>query len=204
MKILIVALEYLEPEWKQTKKCIEDTGLDVLYVSRDGVGNISRAFNTGMEMFKNYDLIWFVTNIVFSPECPQILAEHIGDYSAIHPAMATSDHIHLHPTKGVQEVKFVEFTSPMFKSADFIAIGGLDEDLWHYYMDLDICARLATLGKKFAVDGENIIGHVYLRNNVKHPITKIREQLRNLMAEHGKQKMSIKYGKDWRNKVWNF
>ncbi len=45
MRILIVVLEYLEPDWLQTLKCVQDTGLPYEIVSRDGVGNMSRAYN---------------------------------------------------------------------------------------------------------------------------------------------------------------
>ena len=57
-KILIIALEYLEPEWKQTLDCIEATGLPYVIVSRDGVGNMSRAYNSAIYRYKleDYDL----------------------------------------------------------------------------------------------------------------------------------------------------
>ena len=50
MKILIVALEYLEPDWKHTLKSIEDTGLPFEVVSRDGVGNMSREYKTATKL----------------------------------------------------------------------------------------------------------------------------------------------------------
>ena len=62
MKILIVALEYLEPEWEQTMADIQATGLPYEVVSRDGVGNMSRAFNSIlMDPTWNVDYLWFVT-----------------------------------------------------------------------------------------------------------------------------------------------
>jgi len=201
MKILIIALEYLEPEWQQTLDCIKESGLPYQIVKRDGVGNMSRAFNSGFFKFaKGYDFVWFVTNITFTPETPRKLAANMGEFAAIHPAMITSDHKFLHPKKGVHKVPFIEFTAPMFKVSEF---DYLDTELWHYYMDLDICERLRQKGKYVAVDGDTPIGHVYLRNGKKHPITLIREQLRNLMAEHGKKHMEYKYGVNWRHEIWH-
>lgn len=202
--ILIIALEYLEPEWQATFDCIRATGCDYVIAKRDGVGNMSRAFNEAViKAHGSYKYLWFVTNVTFKPDLPEKLISNIGKHAAIHPSFTTSDHSHLHPCEGVKEVPYIEFTAPLFKSIEFIKIGMLDTELWHYYMDLDICARLRQQGKTVAVDGENSIGHVYLRNGKKHEITKIREQLRNIMAIYGKKHMEMKWGKDWRNTVWH-
>ena len=128
MKILIVALEYLEQEWQQTLNCIKATGLPYQIVSRDGVGNMSRAFNSAKIVA--YDFVWFITNITFEKSVPFTLAENIGNHVAIHPAFASSDHRHQHPDGSgeVKEVPFIEFTAPMFKTWAFVQTK-LDEQL---------------------------------------------------------------------------
>ncbi len=206
MKILIVALEYLEPEWEQTMKCIKATGLDYNIVSRDGVGNMSRAFNHSMVdiIYSEYDLLWFITNITFDNSVPFDLASSIGNHAAIHPSFRSSDHRHQWPdgSKTVKEVPFIELTAPMIKSWVF-AQQKFDEMLPYYYMDLDYCYRLKQSGKTVAVHHGAEINHVYLRNNTTdHPISKIRKQLRHYWTPISKAHMVKKWGEDWETKLW--
>lgn len=211
-KVLIVALEYLEDDWQQTKACIEATGLPVVYVSRDGVGNMARAFNniaipknviyteTRCGVFVNDVYLWFVTNIVFDKDLPNKLAKAMDEtgFAAIHPAMKTSDHIHQWPDGSgeVKEVPFVEWTAPMVR-ADVFLNNPLDEMLQYFYFDLDWSYRVKQQGYKVGVHHGAEINHTYLRNKKPHPISEIRKQLRNYWTPISQAHMESKYGKGW-------
>ena len=202
-KLLIVALEYLEPEWQQTLNCIEATGLPYQIVRRDGIGNMSRAFNTVFNNpFLDYDLLWLVTNIIFEPNIPHLLAQGIGDYAAIHPAMKSSDHRFQWPdgSKEVKQVPFVEFTAPMIRT-EVLYNNPLDEMLPYYYMDLDFAHRIKP--EKVAVHHGAEINHVYLRNKqTEHPISTIRKRLRHYWTPLSQAHMRKKWGADWETKLW--
>ena len=49
--ITIVSIVYHEPEWIETKKCIEACGVPVVYVERSppGVGSLAEAINRGFK-----------------------------------------------------------------------------------------------------------------------------------------------------------
>src|SRR4249920_4094245 len=123
--IAIVALKYLEPEYVHTVKCIEETGLDVYWADRDGVGSMRRAFNDAFSRIdrKKYKYAWFLTNITFRKEVPFLMAGALDDWkdvSAIHPAF-NSDHPFLRPINQivVETVPFIELTAPMFRVSAF-------------------------------------------------------------------------------------
>lgn len=212
-KTIIVSLIYDEPEWAETKQCIESSGLPVEYVSRDGVGNMARAFNTCFPPLAKYsdwlckdflskvDYFWFVTNIIFDKDLPNKLVQAMDEtgFAAIHPAMKTSDHRHQWPDGSgeVKEVPFVEWTAPMVR-ADVFLNNPLDEMLAYYYMDLSWCHEVKQQGYKVGVHHGVEINHTYLRNKQKpHPISEIRKQLRNYWTPISQQRMLDKYGKGW-------
>ena len=209
MKILIVALEYLEPDWKQTLKCIEQTGLPFEVVSRDGVGNMSRAYNSIlMDASWKADYLWFVSNIIFDKEVPFRLAEHLSDsnWAAVHPFMNSSDHRSHHRNGTVpRETHFVEWTAPMVR-ADLFDGEPLDEMLPYYYMDLDWCYRMRQFGHKVGVHHGVEVKHTYLRDRDAkgqgHPISNIRKQLRNYWTPISQRHMVEKWGKNWQNDLW--
>lgn len=205
-KLAIIALRYLEPEWEETVKCLEATGLPIYYAERDGVGSMSRAFNDAWNKFAlwRYEYVWFVTNITFSPDVPFKLMRALiddKDYAGIHPAMH-SDHPFLKPDNSgkIKTVGFIEFTAPMFRSAAFDKFK-LDENVWYYYFDLILCDLLSSIGQSVVVHHGCEIGHTYLRNGVKHRITLIREQLRDLTLPAQKQYMRDNFGLDWEQKL---
>lgn len=209
MKILIVALEYLEPDWKQTMECVENTGLPFEIVSRDGVGNMSRAYNSIlMDASWQADYLWFVSNVTFDKEVPFRLAEHLSDsnWAAVHPFMNSSDHRSHHRNGTVpRETHFVEWTAPMVR-ADLFDGEPLDEMLPYYYMDLDWCYRMRQLGYKVGVHHGVEVKHTYLRNKEAlgqgNPISSIRKQLRNYWTPISQRHMAHKWGKDWQNDLW--
>lgn len=205
-KLAIIALKYLEPEYKQTVECLEKSGFPVFYADRDGVGNMSRAFNDCF--LKNIDgkfeNVWFVTNILFDHQVThKLLTALQSGYDAVHPAHE-SDHKHLW-SDGSQiprHINFIEFTAPMFKSEVFKKFM-LDENTWYYYMDLIISYQLRQNNYKMAVHNGASISHKYLRNNTKkHPITLLREKLRNLVDKEQQQYLIQKYGANWRQIIW--
>lgn len=207
MKILIVALEYLEPEWEQTLADIQATGLPYEIVSRDGVGNMSRAFNSILaDPTWNADYLWFVTNIRFDADVPFKLAKTLEKtgWAGIHPAMPTSDHRShwLHPVGVEKETPFIEFTAPMVR-ADVFSDNPLDEMLPYFYMDLDWAYRVREQKLKVGVDHSCQIRHIYLRNaENNHPISRIRTQLRAYWTPISQKHMEQKWGKGWENKLW--
>ena len=202
--ILIVALEYLEPEWEQTFADIEATGLPYEIVSRDGVGNMSRAYNSIlMDPTWKADFLWFVSNIRFDADVPIKLAmalETTG-WAGIHPAMPTSDHKthHPHPIGTYKQTPYIEWTAPMV-NADVFSHEPLDEILPYYYMDLDWSYRVKDKG--VGVHHGCKVDHVYLRNAEEHPIGRIRKQLRNYWTPISQKHMEQKWGKDWTKKLW--
>ncbi len=200
MRILIVVLEYLEPDWLQTLKCVQDTGLPYELVSRDGVGNMSRAYNSIIN--KEADYYWFVSNVTFSPQMPYMLAmacEERG-WAGIHPAMRSSDHKFQWPNGNEpKETPFIEWTAPMV-NAEIFRDNLLDEMLPYYYMDLDWCHRVKP--NKVGVHHGQVVEHTYLRNKQEHPIGQLRKQLRNYWTPISQRHMIQKYGKDWQQKLW--
>lgn len=202
MSTAIILLKYLEPEFQQTVECCEATGLPIFYADRDGVGNMSRAFNEAFikHVQHRFMNVWFVTNITFEKEVPQKLAEALHwRFGAVHPAMDNSDHLHLR-SNGSQEVTavpFIEFTAPMFTASVFSKYM-LDENLWYYYYDLEICHRMKETNHQVAVHNGASISHTYLRNNkIQHPVSKIRTELRKYMTAPNRQYLNQKYGPEW-------
>ena len=200
MRILIVVLEYLEPDWLQTLKCVQDTGLPYELVSRDGVGNMSRAYNSIVNKEAHY--YWFVSNVTFSPQMPFMLAmacEERG-WAGIHPAMRSSDHKFQWPNGNEpKETPFIEWTAPMV-NAEIFRDNLLDEMLPYYYMDLDWCHRVKP--NKVGVHHGQVVEHTYLRNKQEHPIGQLRKQLRQYWTPISQRHMVEKYGKDWQQKLW--
>ena len=200
MRILIVVLEYLEPDWLQTLKCVQDTGLPYEIVSRDGVGNMSRAYNSIIN--KEADYYWFVSNVTFSPQMPYMLAMACQErgWAGIHPAMRSSDHKFQWPNGNEpKETPFIEWTAPMV-NAEIFRDNLLDEMLPYYYMDLDWCHRVKP--NKVGVHHGQVVEHTYLRNKQEHPIGQLRKQLRNYWTPISQRHMIQKYGKDWQQKLW--
>ena len=208
--LAIIALKYMEPEWQQTKECLDKVIYPVFYADRDGVGNMSRAFNDAYKKHVQgrFDFVWLVTNITFDPSVPERLlalaSKHGAD--ALHPAMASSDHVHLHPRKSDSEifsVPFVELTAPVFKCSTFEKYY-LCEATPYYYMDLIISYSIKQIGGYLFMANKITVGHTYLRNSGSvHPISTIRSQLRNYFTPISAQYMKETYGADWKKKLWH-
>jgi hypothetical protein len=220
--IVIIALKYEEPEYQETIKCIEATGLPVIWANRDGVGNYSRAFN---EAFKHgvvwmpnaldafmipidFKYTWMISNITFAPDIPFKLAEVLDkmtNVSAVHPAMPGSDHRHQWPNIDPCPtiVPFIEWTAPMVRTDAFRSVK-LNEELAYYYMDLDWCYRISRVHKlgNVAVAHHAVIGHTYLRSARQHLVSKIRSQLRDWWTPRSQREMARIYGPGWKKDNW--
>ena len=204
-RLVIISLKYLEPYYENTLKCLQEIPYPILFADRDGVGNMSRAFNEVFEMMPfNVEYVWFLTNVTFTPDVPEKLMQVLDsdpNIAAVHPAMATSDHRHLWPGE-TRDVPFIEFTAPMFRAADFARFM-LDENTPYYYMDLIISHQLKQAGKRLVCVGDAEVHHTYLRNERKqHPITNIRKQLRDYHTPLSKRYMEQTFGADWQIKLW--
>ena len=204
-RLVIISLKYLEPYYENTLKCLQEIPYPILFADRDGVGNMSRAFNEVFERMPfNVEYVWFLTNVTFSPDVPEKLMQVLDsdpNIAAVHPAMATSDHRHLWPGE-TRDVPFIEFAAPMFRAADFARFM-LDENTPYYYMDLIISHQLKQEGKRLVCVGDAEVQHTYLRNERKtHPITNIRRQLRDYHTPISKRYMEQTFGADWQTKLW--
>jgi hypothetical protein len=127
--ICAIVLKYEEPGWtEQTIACCEAAGITKIVIAdRDGVGNMSKAFNRAVKSAGVFDskYIWFLTNVTFTPDVPLALMAAFDPFTAcVHPCH-DSDHAHLKVCGHTpQEVPFVEFTAPMFPGASFVALRG--------------------------------------------------------------------------------
>lgn len=219
--IVIIALKYEEPEYAETRKCIEATGLPVIWANRDGVGNYSRAFNeafiNGLSVYPNgniplkraydYEYAWMISNITFEPDVPFKLAKEMDEIlgiAAIHPSMHGSDHRHQWPdADGLTKiVPFIEWTAPMVRTSAFTTTP-LNQELAYYYMDLDWCYRVNEkhIGH-VAVCHSARVGHAYLRTNKNHRISQIRSALRDYWTPRSQSEMARLYGGDWKKGNW--
>jgi 3-deoxy-D-manno-octulosonate 8-phosphate phosphatase (KDO 8-P phosphatase) len=194
--IAIIAIEYLEPYFEQTRECIKATGLPVYYIARNpkGVGSLAEAINRGVAEHKDkYDLLWIVTNITFNPDVPKILASHIGDAAIIHPSFK-SDHGFMFGGHGVKKVPFVEFTAPMIRTNKWAA---LDESMPYWGHDVDHGLRV----KSCLVDYGCSVDHVYIRNAQPHPVTQRRLAIRRSYDMSTKKHLLAKHGANWKEKA---
>lgn len=209
-QLIIIQLRYLETGWAiRTLDCIhKDAGdnCDIFMADREGVGNMSLAFNRAMEEIATKGLypefVWMVTNITFEPGTVQALIDAFDDNTAaVHPKFA-SDHPHIINPKGIQEVPFVEWTAPMVRYNAWRDIGPLDEDMPYWGMDLDWSYRAKQEGYSLKATAHAVVNHTYLRHNAPEPISKIRKELRYLYDSQTEQALVRKYGIDYRHKVW--
>jgi hypothetical protein len=204
-KLAIIALEYLESDYVQTKKCLDKCPHVVIKADRKGYLGIAKAFN---EAFKrvppSIQYVWFVTNITFNRQDIDslIAAMDLTGYAAITPCL-DSDHPHIRPGgKGIQEAKFVEFTCPIVR-ADVFRQFQLDERMPYDIHDLDWSFRVKSNGHKLGVHYGVEVGHTYLRNSKSvEAITEKRKTLRRLALTRTHEYAAKKYGKDWRDKIW--
>lgn len=206
----IVSVIYEEPEWAETKKCIERCNVPTVYVDRGGVGSLAKALNEGYKTIVSQfqlDYVWFVTNPVFdSTVLPELVsAMTLTGYDAIHPSF-DSDHKHIQPdgSNTVKLVNFVEFTCPIVKTETFAKFR-LDELMPYWGHDLDWGYQVRNAGGQIGVHHGVYVKHVYIRNQVKakpHIKTKMRRYERQRTNAQTRKRLEQKYGiKTWRDIV---
>lgn len=210
-RVVVVAVVYTEPEYAETVRCLDDTGLEVVWIGRGGIGSLAAAINKGVtEARVRYAhrwgerLLWVVTNVTFPPELPGRLARLLmldPEIAILHPAFLECDHEHGRPDGSgvVRLVPFVEFTCPMVR-AEVLERFPLDEDMPYFGHDLDFGYRVREEGWAVAVDdGAPAIGHTYIRKVEKpHPVTVKRRALRKGWEKSTEGALRAKYGPQWR------
>lgn len=199
MSLSIVAIKYLEPEYKETVKCINDTGLPVIWVDRNpaGIGSLAEAINRGVKQATT-DYVWIVTNITFFSDVPKRLLQHIGEADVIHPVFK-SDHKHLREGKGIGVIPFCEFTAAMVRRSTWME---LDEQMPYMGHDLDYGYRVWKSGGKILCDYTTPIGHVYIRNAPFNKYRAKRLQARRETNHSTKSALKRKYGEEWKEITW--
>lgn len=205
-KCAVVSVIYRELEWADTEKCLLNycNPYPVFFVDRRGVGSLAKAINGGFSAWANgSEYIWFVTNILFSPECLQKLIDQMDKnpkMAAITPSFE-SDHSFCRPIDGCKETKevpFVEFTAPIVRASVFREFP-LDEDMPYWGHDLDWGHRVRKAGHTLGVYHGEQLGHVYIRNtNNNQRITARRFELRKKSNSATRQALMRKYGGMWK------
>ena len=219
--ILPIVLRYEEKGWtEKTVQCLLAAGFhekEIVYANRDGVGNMSRAFNEALKKHHNAlqdrmdDLnfnpgkkfIWFLTNVEFPQEMPlSLLSAFDIETAIVHPAF-DSEHPHLNKAFGVvPDVPFIEWTAPMVRASIFNQIGGLDEKLPYWGMDLHFSHQCREKGYCLKVDGRYRLKHDYLRVSAPEKISQIRKELRYLYDQPTENRLIELYGEDYLPIIW--
>lgn len=215
MKVIIIAIRYLEPSWNETLKCIQESGLPYVIIDRldQGTGSLAEAINRGVRSIGGFDWAWIVTNITFDPVKGKQFcysAMDIGDfkgYAAVHPEFA-SDHpfLQIGSDKGVVEVPYVEFTAAMVR-LDIMKQFPLDESMKYWGHDLDWGHVIRNKGMKVACSHAFSVDHIYIRYSKPHPITAKRHMMRKATDNHTRASLTRKYGPNWKKLLhydgWN-
>lgn len=208
-ELIIVAIEYLEPEYEETRKSIYFSGYqDVIWVDRKGIGSLAKAYNEGFRRIPlgEYKYVLFVSNVVFNSNMIYNLIKEMDrtGYGALHPVFE-SDHMFCRPVVGSDKVirtAFIEFTCPIVKY-DVFERFPLDEGMPYWGHDLDWGFRVRKAGHKVGVSHKCQVDHVYIRDCKPNPITLKRKELRRASNHSTRVALQCKYGKDWK-KVLNY
>lgn len=207
-KCTIIAIVYHEPDYAETRKCIEATGLPVHWVERNpkGVGSLAEAINRGVREAPESEYFWIVTNVTFNPALVEDLIYQMDimpDYAAIHPAFK-SDHEFMRK-KDMQDLAptpFVEFTAPMVRYVPIVTFP-LDERMPYWGFDFDWCHTVKTAGYQVGVFHDMELGHSYIRfKGGGNSYTKVRLRKRKLTDESTRRALHNKYGEFWKQLRW--
>lgn len=200
----VVSIIYKEPEWVLTKRCIQQLKLPTVYVDRNGVGSMAKAYNRGfdklIELYPDLEYVWFISNVRFNPYVLKQLEAAMEGYDCIHPSF-NSDHVYAQPAffDGVKEVPFVEFTAPLVRVSTFDKVR-LDEQMPYWAHDLDWGYRVRQAGGKVGVHHGVTIQHEYIRFKARRkplPVTKERLRLRKATNDSTRARLVELYGENW-------
>lgn len=199
----IIAIIYKEPEWAETKRFIKRLNLPIVYVDRDGVGSMAKAYNRGFDYItKEHDLdfVWMLSNVVPYPDTLDKLASSMDGYDALSPSFQ-SDHAHTRPQffDGVKEAPFIEFTAPLVRVETFKKFP-LDEQMPYWGHDLDWGYRVRQAGGKVGVHFGTQVRHEYIRFKVRRkplPVTKERQRRRKETNQATRDRLTELYGENW-------
>jgi hypothetical protein len=175
MKLQIVAVQYLEPEYINTLRAINSCGIPTIYVDRKGTGSLAEAYNKGFKKVQA-EYVWFISNISFDKNTPNKLLQSIHGYEGIHPTFE-SHHRFIRQGKGIKQAPFLEFTAPLIRSEVFKEIG-LIEEMPYWGHDIAFGIECEKRGYKLAVDHNTKVDHVYIWDSKRNPITEKRKKLR--------------------------
>lgn len=199
----IISIIYQEKEWAETKKFLKRLNLPTVYVDRNGVGSMAKAYNRGFDaIIKDHDLeyVWMVSNVVPQYDTLEKLVASMEGYDAISPSFQ-SDHAHIRPQffNGVKEVPFIEFTAPLVRVETFKRIP-LDEQMPYWGHDLSWGYEVRKIGGKVGVHYGTQVRHEYIRHKVKRKplaVTKERQRLRKETNESTRERLRALYGDNW-------
>jgi hypothetical protein len=200
--VCVIAVVYSEPEWQQTKACLDSLSAPVFLVDRGGVGNLAEAYNRGFsEHGRDFEFVWFVSNVTFDVfVLPRLMMTiQRGGFCAVHPEF-DSDHAFLCSGKGLESVPFVEFTAPLVRSNIFASFP-LDEAMPYWGHDLDWGHRVREAGHTLTVDHRVRVGHVYVRNLAPHPVTLARRRERSKTNGSTRRALQSRYGPRWKERL---
>jgi hypothetical protein len=213
-KVAGLVLGYAEPGW--TRKTVDRAlmaGLSPVIVlpRRNGIGPMSPIFNKGMEVLekwpkRQFGWVWHLTNVGFDKDALDKMMELAGDeVAAVHPVF-DSDHAHLDRRKVKESgpVPFIEWTAPLVSIKAWQDVGGLDNKLGYWGMDLDWSARARDYGYTLAVCKDVQLEHVYLRrkDRAEGPITGARRLMRDQSNRETEDRLIELWGEDWMRRIW--
>jgi GT2 family glycosyltransferase len=198
MKLQIVAVQYLEPEYNATLRSINACGIPTIFVDRKGVGSLAEAYNRGFKKVEA-EYTWFISNISFDKTVPQRLLKSIEGFEGVHPQF-DSHHKFIKHGKGIQQAPFLEFTAPLIRSEVFREIG-LNEEMPYWGHDIAFGIECEKKGYKLAVDHTTKIDHVYIWDSKKNKVTEERKRRRLETDKQTETYLDTHYN-GWRKRVY--
>lgn len=197
MRTIALVLEYDEGTCSSVTKDFDKK--DIIYVDRQGVGSMAKAFNEALRKLPSCDYVWWITNVEFERGVKDKLIDVLNKCEkacAVHPKF-NSDHPHIRFGSG--KVPFIEFTAPMFKLEYLLDVGEADEDMPYWGFDLDWSYRANSKGYDMHVCNDAKVDHTYNRHMLHtHPVTQARALLREYYDDETVIALINKYGEGWK------
>lgn len=198
MKLQIVAVQYLEPEYNATLRSINMCQIPTIFVDRKGVGSLAEAYNRGFQKVQA-EYVWFISNISFDKTVPGRLLKSVEGYAGVHPEF-DSHHKFIRKGKGIEKAPFLEFTAPLIRSEVFKEIG-LIEEMPYWGHDIAFGIECQKKGYELAVDHTTRIDHVYIWDSKRNKITEERKKRRLETDKQTEEYLDTHY-QGWRKQVY--